>query len=111
MARLPIPVETRRRLNEDDRRWPIKLGLRALAIPFAFIAMVLFAVATSLSKQNYGGNDWTDGLPLAPVSWNVISRLCCAPTLTYNPSRMRLSKPFEIPSHPSPSVLTLYSAA
>ena len=68
MARLPISIETRRQLNANDRRWPIKLGLRTLAIPFALIAMILFAVTTSLSKLNYGGNDWTDGLPLAPVS-------------------------------------------
>lgn len=68
MARLPIPPETRRQLNDDDRRWPVKFGLRALAMFFAFIAMILFAVVTSSSKLNYGGNDWTDGLPLAPVS-------------------------------------------
>lgn len=68
MARVLISAETRRQLNQDDRRWPIKLGLRALAIPFALIAMILFAVTTSLSTLNYGGNDWTDGLPLAPVS-------------------------------------------
>ncbi|KAK4697807.1 metal transporter CNNM, partial [Lecanoromycetidae sp. Uapishka_2] len=29
--------------------------------------MILFAVTTSLSKSNYGGNDWVDGMPLAPV--------------------------------------------
>ena len=79
MARLPISVETRRRLSEDDRRWPIKLVLRALAIPCALIAMILFAVTTGLSKKNYGGNDWTDGLPLAPVSW--MSRLFYSPSL------------------------------
>ncbi|KAL9137023.1 MAG: hypothetical protein Q9175_001780 [Cornicularia normoerica] len=67
MARMPISTETRRQLNDHDRRWPIKLGLRTLAIPFAFIAMILFAVATSVSIMNYGGNDWTDALPLAPV--------------------------------------------
>lgn len=66
---MAISAETRTQLNQHDRRWPIKLGLRALAIPFAFIAMILFAVATSVSKLNYGGNDWTDGLPLAPVSF------------------------------------------
>ncbi|KAF6240053.1 hypothetical protein HO173_001663 [Letharia columbiana] len=67
MARMSISAETRRQLNGHDRRWPIKLGLRALAVPLAFIAMILFAVTTSVSKMNYGGNDWTDGLPLAPV--------------------------------------------
>lgn len=68
---LPINVETRRRLNEYDRRWPIKFGMRAVATVFAFIAMILFAVTTSLSKTNYGGNDWVDGLPLAPVCSNM----------------------------------------
>lgn len=73
MARLPslpLPAETQRALTEHDRRWPIKLSMRAVATFFAFIAMILFAVTTSLSKLNYGGNDWVDGLPLAPV--------CCA---------------------------------
>ena len=88
MARLPISVETRQRLNEDDRRWPIKLGLRALAIPFAFIAMILFAVTTALSKKNYGGNDWTDGLPLAPVCW--MSRLFYSPPLCHTLSHAPL---------------------
>ena len=64
---LPLPAETRRRLNEHDRRWPLKFGLRAVATLFAFIAMVIFAATTSESKKNYGGNDWVDGMPLAPV--------------------------------------------
>lgn len=63
----PLPAETRRRLSEHDRRWPFKLGMRAVATLFAFIAMILFAVTTSESKKNYGGNDWVDGMPLAPV--------------------------------------------
>ncbi|MCJ1450046.1 hypothetical protein MMC28_000374 [Mycoblastus sanguinarius] len=67
MPNLPLPAETRRSLSENDRRWPIKLGIRAASTFFAFIAMILFAVTTSLSITNYGGNDWTDGLPLAPV--------------------------------------------
>ncbi len=70
MARIPsmpIPAETRRRLNENDRRWPIKFGMRAVATFFAFIAMILFAVTTNLSKMKYGGNDWVDGMPIAPV--------------------------------------------
>ena len=91
MPRLPISLETRQRLNEDDRRWPIKLGLRALAIPFALIAMILFAVTTALSKKYYGGNDWTDGLPLAPVS--CMSRLFIPLyRMLQNPCRMRLLK-------------------
>ncbi|KAL2044897.1 hypothetical protein N7G274_002672 [Stereocaulon virgatum] len=64
---LPLPAETRRRLDEHDRRWPFKFGLRAVATLFAFIAMVIFAATISESKKNYGGNDWVDGMPLAPV--------------------------------------------
>jgi len=45
--------------------------MRALAIPLAFIAMTLFAVTTNVSKLNYGGNDWVDGMPLAPVSVKI----------------------------------------
>ena len=65
---LPLPAETRRCLDEHDRRWPVKFGMRAFSTFLAFIAMILFAVTTSLSKKNYGGNDWVDGMPLAPVS-------------------------------------------
>lgn len=71
MARLPITSEVRRTMSEQDRRWPVKFGMRAVAIPLAFIAMILFAVTTSLSKQNYGGDDWVDGMPLAPVSAKI----------------------------------------
>ena len=70
MARL-LSSETRRRLGENDRRWPIKYGMRAFAIPLAIIATILFAVTTNLSKQNYGGDDWVDGMPLAPVSVKI----------------------------------------
>ena len=48
---------------------PIKLGMRAFATLFAFIAMILFAVTISSTRLNYGGNDWVDGMPLAPVCW------------------------------------------
>ena len=68
LASMMLNGETRRRLNEDDRRWRLKLGLRAFASCCAFLAMALFAAATNLSKMNYGGNDWVDALPLAPVS-------------------------------------------
>ncbi len=71
MARL-LSSETRRRLGENDPRWPIKLGMRAFAIPLAFIAMILFAVTTNVSKLNYGGDDWVDGMPLAPVSVKIL---------------------------------------
>ena len=92
-------------MSSELRQQPL-LALRALNIPFSLIAMILFAVTTSVSKLNYGGNDWTDGLPLAPVSCHSC---CCvegkgegkregkagdAPVLQncHNPSRMRLSK-------------------
>jgi len=68
MALLSITPDTRRALSEHDRRWPTKLGMRAVATLFAFVAMILFAVTTNLTKLNYGGNDWVDSLPLAPVS-------------------------------------------
>ena len=60
-------ADTRRRLDEEDRRWPFKLALRAFAAFLAVPAMILFAASTSLSTQYYGGNDWVDGMPLAPV--------------------------------------------
>ncbi|KAM0803560.1 hypothetical protein BDR22DRAFT_839137 [Usnea florida] len=49
------------------RQQPVTTFLRALAIPLSLIAMILFAVTTSVSKLNYDTNDWSDGLPLAPV--------------------------------------------
>lgn len=68
---MPLPAETRRRLYENDAKWPVKLILRAIATIFAFLGMILFAVATSLTNQNFinlsGGGDWTDGMTLAPV--------------------------------------------
>ena len=68
MALLSIHPETRRTLSENDRQWPFKLAMRAVATLFAFIAMVLFAASTDMTKKNYGGNDWVDGMPLTPVS-------------------------------------------
>lgn len=67
MARLPITAETRRALTEYDPRWPLKLGMRAVATFFAFIDLLLFPIATGLSIKNYGGSDWVDGMPIAPV--------------------------------------------
>lgn len=54
-------------ISSELRQQPMKLGLRVLNIPFAFTAMILYAYTTSVSKLNYSGDDWTDGLPLAPV--------------------------------------------
>lgn len=68
---LPLPAETRRCLHEQDHRWYVKFILRAVAILFALVSMILFAVTVSLSKANYGGNDWVDGLPLAPVCFYI----------------------------------------
>ncbi|KAL9126820.1 MAG: hypothetical protein Q9217_004194 [Psora testacea] len=64
---LRLPPETRRTLNEHDPRWAIKFGMRAAAAFFSLIGMIIFAVTVSLSKQNYGGNDWVDGMPIAPL--------------------------------------------
>lgn len=76
MARIPISLESKRRLHESDPRWVSKAVLRLGSSFFAFLAMILFAVAIAKTVQwentwdgGYG-NDWTDGMPLAPV------RLC-----------------------------------
>ena len=61
-------AETRRLLSEQDRRWKLKLGLRAFSTFLAFFAFLLFAITTGLSVHYYGGTDWTDAMPLAPVS-------------------------------------------
>ena len=90
MAFLSITPETRRSLTENDRRWPFKLGMRAVATLFAFIAMILFADVTNLSKINYGGNDWVDGMPLAPVSTVRCSAIPAACTLAGRPEQPRL---------------------
>ena len=80
MALLAVHPETRRTLSENDRRWPIKLGMRGVATLFAFIAMILFAATTNISKKNYGGNDWVDGMPLAPVSKDQSQSFDCFAT-------------------------------
>ena len=68
---MPFPAETRKNLYEGDAKWPSKLVLRAVTTFVAFLAMILFAVATSLTNQNFinlnGDGDWTDGMTLAPV--------------------------------------------
>ena len=107
MARIPLSVETRRQLYDYDRRWPIKLGLRALAIPFAFIAMILFAATTSVTKLNYGGNDWTDGLPLAPVSSKSLQLFCTSTTMTITCA----SRNIHVNARSNPSVQILYLTA
>ncbi|MCJ1303697.1 hypothetical protein MMC08_006507 [Hypocenomyce scalaris] len=72
----PLPAETRRRLYEGDAKWPVKIILRAIATFFAFLAMILFAVATSLENQNFidldGPGDWTDGMTLAPIMLSLL---------------------------------------
>lgn len=65
---MPLPAETRRRLSENDAKWPVKLVLRAVATFLAFLGMILFAVAASFANQDFiDENDWTDGMTLAPV--------------------------------------------
>ena len=73
MTRIPISQDTKRRLHEADPKWISRAAIRLISTFFAFIAMILFAVAVGRSVQwentwdNGYGNDWTDGLPLAPV--------------------------------------------
>ncbi|MCJ1316496.1 hypothetical protein MMC15_001817 [Xylographa vitiligo] len=81
--RSPLTVETRRKLYEEDSKWPVKAVLRIVAACFALIATILFAIATSFENANFsntaGNGDWTDGLALAPV---VLSFLYNIATLT-----------------------------
>lgn len=77
MARIPISLESKRRLHEGDPRWISKATLRLISSFFAFLALILFAVAVGKTIQwekawdNGYGNDWTDGMPLAPVSLHL----------------------------------------
>ncbi|KAL8909510.1 MAG: hypothetical protein Q9207_000190 [Kuettlingeria erythrocarpa] len=65
--------ETRRRLQESNRKWYIKATLQAICILLAFVALVLFAHATALTNQNFNSphGDWTDWIarlsPLPPT--------------------------------------------
>ena len=69
---LTLPVETLRTLAEHDRRWRIDLYVRLLAAFLSIIGIIIFAATIHQSKARYGGNDWTDGLAIAPVSFNFI---------------------------------------
>lgn len=74
MARLLISEESQRRLHQGDPAWTLKAALRLLVTFFAFLAMILFAVSVRMTVHwedvwnNGYGNDWTDAMPLAPVS-------------------------------------------
>jgi len=89
MARGPLTVETRRLLKEEDAHWTIKALARVLAAIFAAIALVLFAVAVSLTNQNFvnisGNGDWSDGLAIAPVNSPPIPIPIASITLTSLP--------------------------
>ena len=65
---LSLPADARRAINDHDRRWRIHFGIRAIAALFSFIGLIIFAVTVKQSKDAYGGNDWADGFPIAPVS-------------------------------------------
>ena len=67
-SKMTLPADTRRALSDHDRKWRIHFGIRAFAAFLAFIAMIIFAVTVHQSKEYYGGNDWVDGFPVAPVS-------------------------------------------
>lgn len=73
-----IAAETRQRLQESDPRWKSKAILRTVAIFLDFIALILFVISIVMTLHwenvwnNGVGDDWTDGMPLAPVR----SRTC-----------------------------------
>ena len=81
MARIPISLESKRRLHEGDPRWISKAALRLISSFFAFLALILFAVAVGKSVQwentwdDGYGDDWTDGMPLAPVRLDLDARV------------------------------------
>ncbi|KAL8733923.1 MAG: hypothetical protein Q9181_003398 [Wetmoreana brouardii] len=62
-------AETRRRLQENDRKWYIKAILQTICTFLAFLALILFADATAITNKYYPSphGDWTDWMPLFPV--------------------------------------------
>ena len=75
MARLgwTFSPEQRQRLRHADTKWKSKAWLRGGCTLFAFLAMCLFAAAVAQTLDWVrnaglgGGNDWQDGMCLAPV--------------------------------------------
>ena len=65
---MALALETRRNLDERDRRWLVEFCLRAFTAGLSFLGILLLAVTVEMTKDNYGGNDWVDGFPIAPVS-------------------------------------------
>ncbi|MCJ1486411.1 hypothetical protein MMC06_006588 [Schaereria dolodes] len=93
MARVPLPVDTYRRLNEQEPKWHIKAILRILGTLVAIIAVILFAVSVSYTNQNFinttGAGDWTDGLAIAPVSHHQLEPIMKNAIQKKNPQKDR----------------------
>ncbi|MCJ1313953.1 hypothetical protein MMC25_007633 [Agyrium rufum] len=73
----PLSVDVRRRLYEQDAKWPLKTILRLAAAFLELLAMIMFAIAVSLTNKNFvnteGPGDWTDGMALAPSVLGLIA--------------------------------------
>ena len=110
MARFAITAEARQRLQETDPRWRSKAILRAAATFLDFIAIILFAISVRMTvdweKQwNDGiGDDWTDGMPLAPVGIIYVAHRSYRKT-----SRLEISPIQEPPTNTSASLQVLLS--
>lgn len=111
MTRLPIREESQRRLNEGDPRWKAKAVLRIISTLLAFLAMILFAISVGMTVHwenvwnNGYGNDWTDGMPLAPVCNPTAHGLGhhCTNTLPLSGSPRTPIQPHRtLPTHPLP---------
>ncbi|RMZ81710.1 hypothetical protein DV737_g2411, partial [Chaetothyriales sp. CBS 132003] len=67
--------------TDPDPRWKLKLGLYILTLLTSLLAISLFAAAIPEWNANFFHTsgpirgDWTDGLPLGPLSLSVLSTL------------------------------------
>ena len=97
-----LPAETRRTLTEHDPRWPIKAALRVMCIPFAFLAMLMFAISISLTNKHFynsdGQGDWTDGMCLAPVSYLIPTLVKLHP---FSSNRLKFKTDIDVTPHQS----------
>ena len=65
---MALSAEIQHNLASGNARWRLEFATRALLTLFSFISIIIFAVTVHQSKAVYGGNDWTDGFPIGPVS-------------------------------------------
>ena len=76
-----------------DNKWVTKALMRLSATVIGLIAMCLFSAAISYENSNYqniiGNGDWTDGLALAPVCFDILIIF-----LVLHTNDTRLSSPF-----------------